>query len=79
LIDNPSCSHKFHREYDLVCIGQVDRRRAAFRTASSRPPPSGDLNTAKDNAIPITIWYSGTHQIWRDVGVVRRNDVLLRR
>ena len=29
----------------------------------------GELNEARDNAILITTWYSGTHQIWRDVYV----------
>jgi len=29
----------------------------------------GELNEAKDNAILITTWYSGTHQIWRDAYV----------
>lgn len=27
------------------------------------------MSPAKDNAILITTWYSGTHQIWRDVYV----------
>ncbi len=29
----------------------------------------GRLNEARDNAILITTWYSGTHQIWRDAYV----------
>ena len=29
----------------------------------------GELNEAGDNAIPITTWYSGTHQIFREVYV----------
>jgi homoserine O-acetyltransferase/O-succinyltransferase len=27
----------------------------------------GDLNEAKTLQVAITSWYSGTHQIWRDV------------
>jgi homoserine O-acetyltransferase/O-succinyltransferase len=26
----------------------------------------GELNPEKDNAILVTTWYSGTHQIWAD-------------
>ena len=26
----------------------------------------GELNDAKDNAIVVPTWYSGTHQIWRE-------------
>jgi homoserine acetyltransferase len=29
----------------------------------------GELNEARDNAILVTAWYSGTHQIWRDLYV----------
>ena len=29
----------------------------------------GEPNEARDNAILITTWYSGTHQIWREVYV----------
>ena len=27
----------------------------------------GELNAAKDNTVLITTWFSGTHQIWREV------------
>lgn len=69
-IDNPFYSHEYHGDYEIVSIGRLDLEeggsipdcRLAFTTW-------GELNQAKDNAILITTWYSGTHQIWRDVYV----------
>lgn len=69
-IENPYYTHEFHGEYELVSIGRLDLEdggsipdcRLAITTW-------GELNAAKDNAILITTWYSGTHQVWRDVYV----------
>ena len=71
MIENPYYTPEFHGEYD------ADQHRAAasWRRAASIPDCQlavttwGELNEAKDNAILITTWYSGTHQIWRDVYV----------
>lgn len=70
MIENPFYTHEFHGDYDLVSIGHLDLEEGgsipdchlAFTTW-------GELNEARDNAILITTWYSGTHQIWRDVYV----------
>lgn len=70
MIENPYYSPEFHGDYEIVSVGQLDLEEGgtipdcllAFTTW-------GELNEAKDNAILITTWYSGTHQIWRDVYV----------
>jgi homoserine O-acetyltransferase/O-succinyltransferase len=70
MIDNPFYSPEFHGDYEIVSVGRLDLEeggtipdcRLAFTTW-------GELNAAKDNAILITTWYSGSHQIFRDVYV----------
>ncbi|GAA1871588.1 alpha/beta fold hydrolase [Pseudonocardia ailaonensis] len=67
MIDNPYYSHEFHGDYELVSIGRLDLEeggsipdcRLAYTTF-------GTLNEARDNAVLVTTWFSGTHQIWRD-------------
>ena len=69
-IVNPFYTHEYHGDYDLVSIGRLDLEEGgsipdcqlAFTTW-------GELNEARDNAILITTWFSGTHQIWREVYV----------
>ncbi len=70
MIENPFYGHEFHGDYEVASIGRLELEeggeipdcRLAYTTW-------GTLNDAKDNAILITTWYSGTHQIWRDVYV----------
>ncbi|MGD9529054.1 alpha/beta fold hydrolase [Pseudonocardia sp.] len=70
MVDNPFYSPEFHGDYEIASIGRLELEeggvipdcRLAYTTW-------GELNDAKDNAILITTWYSGTHQIWRDVYV----------
>jgi len=70
VIENEFYTPEFHGEYELASIGQLDLEEGgripdcqlAFATW-------GALNEARDNAILIPTWYSGTHQIWRDVYV----------
>lgn len=70
MINNPYYSPEFHGDYEIASIGRLDLEeggsipdcRLAFATW-------GELTEAKDNAILIPTWYSGTHQIWRDVYV----------
>lgn len=70
MVDNPYYSSEFHGDYETVSIGRLELEEGgvipdcqlAFTTW-------GELNEARDNAILITTWYSGTHQIWRDVYV----------
>jgi homoserine O-acetyltransferase/O-succinyltransferase len=68
VIDNPYYSHEFHGDYDLVSIGRLDLEEGgSIPDCQLAVATFGELNEAKDNAILITTWYSGTHQIWRDV------------
>ena len=68
MIDNPFYSHEFHGEYDLISIGQLDLEEGgSIPDCQLAVATFGELNEAKDNAILVTTWYSGTHQIFRDV------------
>jgi homoserine O-acetyltransferase len=68
VIDNPYYSHEFHGDYDLVSIGRLDLEEGgSIPDCQLAVATFGELNEARDNAILITTWYSGTHQIWRDV------------
>ncbi len=67
-IDNPFYSHEFHGDYDLVSVGRLDLEEGgSIPDCQLAVATFGTLNEAKDNAILVTTWYSGTHQIWRDV------------
>jgi homoserine O-acetyltransferase/O-succinyltransferase len=68
MIDNPFYSHDFHGEYDLISIGRLDLEEGgSIPDCHLAVATFGTLNEAKDNAILVSTWYSGTHQIWRDV------------
>lgn len=68
MIDNPFYSHEFHGDYDLISIGRLDLEEGgSIPDCQLAVATFGQLNAAKDNAILIPTWYSGTHQIWRDV------------
>lgn len=68
MIDNPFYTHEFHGDYDLISIGRLDLEEGgSIPDCQLAVATFGELNAAKDNAILITSWYSGTHQIWRDV------------
>ncbi len=66
--ENAFYSPEFHGDYEIASIGALD-------TADGGTIPDcqlayttwGELNAAKDNAILVTTWYSGTHVPWRDV------------
>lgn len=70
MIDNPYYTPEFHGNYEIASIGRLDLEeggtipdcRLAYTTW-------GELSAAKDNVILIPTWYSGTHQIMRDVYV----------
>ncbi|MBW0089295.1 alpha/beta fold hydrolase [Pseudonocardia sp. KRD-184] len=70
MIDNPFYTSEFHGDYDIVSIGRLDLEDGgSIPDCRLAVTTWGELNEAKDNAILITTWYSGTHQIWRDVYV----------
>lgn len=68
MIDNPFYSREFHGDYDLVSIGRLDLEEGGtIADCTLAVATFGTLNEAKDNAVLVTTWYSGTHQIFRDV------------
>ena len=70
MIENPFYTSEFHGEYDLISIGRLDLEEGGtIPDCQLAVTTWGELSEAKDNAILITTWYSGTHQIWRDIYV----------
>lgn len=70
MITNGFYSHEFQGDYDLVSIGRMDLEEGGtIPDCHLAVTTWGELNSAKDNVILITTWFSGTHQIWRDVYV----------
>ncbi|MFT4085153.1 MAG: alpha/beta fold hydrolase [Nocardioides sp.] len=68
MIENPYYGHEFHGDYDLISIGEFPLEEGGtIPDLSLAVATFGELNEAKDNAILVTTWYSGTHQIFRDV------------
>ena len=69
-IENPYYTAEFHGDYDIVSVGRLDLEEGgAIPDCRLAVTTWGRLNEARDNAILITTWYSGTHQIWRDAYV----------
>jgi homoserine O-acetyltransferase/O-succinyltransferase len=67
-IDNPFYSHEFHGEYELISIGRLDLEEGgSIEDCQLAVATFGTLNEDKSNAILVTTWYSGSHQIFRDV------------
>jgi homoserine O-acetyltransferase/O-succinyltransferase len=69
-IENSFYTHEFQGDYELISIGPLDLEEGgSIPDCVLAVTTWGELNEAKDNAILITTWYSGTHQIWRDAYV----------
>lgn len=68
MIENSYYSRAQHGDYDEISIGTLDLE-AGGRLPDCRLAVAtfGRLNPARDNAILVTTWYSGTHQMLRDV------------
>lgn len=70
MIENAYYTHEFHGNYELISIGSFDLEEGGtIPDCQLAVTTWGELNEARDNAILITTWYSGTHQIWRDAYV----------
>lgn len=68
MIDNPYYTNEFHGDFERISIGQLDLEEGgSIPDCQLAVATFGTLNEAKDNAILVTTWYSGTHQIFRDV------------
>jgi homoserine O-acetyltransferase/O-succinyltransferase len=55
-----------HGDYDEVGIGRLDLEEGgSIPDCRLAVATAGTLNAAKDNAVLVTTWYSGTHETWR--------------
>ena len=67
MIDNPYYSAEMHGPYELFDLGDfVLEEGYTLRDCQLAYATFGELSSEKDNAILVTTWYSGTHQIWAD-------------
>ena len=67
MIDIRYYSPEFHGDYELMSIGRLDLEEGgSIPDCHLAVATFGELAEAKDNAILVTTWYSGTHQIFRD-------------
>ncbi len=68
MIDSAYYTHEHHGDYEQVSIGPLELEEGGtIPDCRLAIATWGELNAAKDNAIVIPTWYSGTHQTWRDV------------
>lgn len=68
MIHNPFYTNEFHGDYELISIGRLNLEEgSSIPDCQLAVATFGELSDAKDNVILVTTWYSGTHQIWRDV------------
>jgi homoserine O-acetyltransferase len=68
MIDNPYYSEEIHQDFTLISIGRLELEEGGVIPECSLAVRTwGTLNEAKDNAILITTWYAGTHQVWADI------------
>ena len=67
VIENPYYSPEMQGPYELFSLGEfVLEEGDTLRDCELAYATFGELNEAKDNAILITTWYSGTHRIFAD-------------
>lgn len=68
MIDNAFYTPEHQGEYELISVGQLDLEEGgSIPDCQLAVATFGELNANRDNAILVTTWYSGTHQVWRDV------------
>ncbi len=62
-IDNPYYSSEHHGDYDLVSVGRLDLEEGGSIPDCQRAVITlGMLNEAKDHAVLVSTWYSGSHR-----------------
>ncbi len=67
MIHNPYYTPEFHGGYESYDLGDfVLEEGYTLRGCQLAYKTFGELKETKDNAILVTTWYSGTHQIWDD-------------
>lgn len=70
MIDNPYYTQAVHQDFELIRVGRLELEEGGVIPDLALAVRTwGTLNEAKDNAILIPTWYSGTHQIWADAYV----------
>ena len=68
MIENPYYTQEMHGPYEMFSLGDFELEEGyTLRDCKLAYKTFGELSPAKDNAITISTWYSGTHQIWDDV------------
>src|ERR1700739_295800 len=68
MINNTYYSQDVHGPYELHDIGDLDLEEGGtIRGCRLAVAPHGKLNAAKDNAILVPTWYSGTSKIIEQV------------
>ena len=68
MIDNSYYSQDVHGPYELYDIGNLELEEGGtIRACKLAYATFGKLNAAKDNAILIPTWYSGTNKIMEQV------------
>ena len=68
MIENPHYSPEVQGPYEMFDLGDfVLEEGHTLRDCKLAYTTFGELSEAKDNAILVTTWYSGTHQMMRDV------------
>lgn len=68
MIRNDYYSQDVHGPYELHDIGNLELEEGGtIRNCQLAVATFGKLNAAKDNAILIPTWYSGTNKIWEQV------------
>jgi homoserine O-acetyltransferase/O-succinyltransferase len=72
VIENAYYSPEVHGPYDLFDLGDYTLEEGpTLRGCQLAYATFGELNDARDNAILVTTWYSGTHQIFADTYIGR--------
>lgn len=66
MISNDYYTHEHHGDYEITSVGRLELEEGGvIEDCQLAVATFGELNEARDNAILVTTWYSGTHQIWR--------------
>ena len=70
MIENPYYSQQGHGPYELHNIGDLELEEGGtLRDCELAMATHGKLNAAKDNAVLVPTWYSGTSKIIEQVYV----------
>lgn len=65
MIENAYYTPDVHGPYELVDVGDLELEEGGVIPGLQLAHTTrGELNAAKDNAILVTTWYSGTQEIW---------------